>query len=146
MLLRSAQLRICIVICSAVLFTCSDSCIMRPFKKKKVDEFINTKVVPTRAVATLLGCFVSGSEVRDLPVFAGSFDANSPNNCNDRCHAKLKKYFGLHNGKECWCGDSYGNISPNPATLVNCYMPCPGNSKEKCGGPKHNSVYNVSNY
>jgi len=52
-------------------------------------------------------------------------------------------YFGLQDGKECWCGnggfDKYGRLGDEQ-----CATPCAGNSQSMCGGKMKSNVYRVS--
>lgn len=47
--------------------------------------------------------------------------------------------FGLQNGRECYCGNSFGKYGQAPED--DCHMQCPGDNTVRCGGSFRNSVY-----
>ena len=61
-------------------------------------------------------------------------------NCNAYC--KGYKYYGVQDGKQCFCSNSYG--SQGKASESDCDFKCTGNSNEICGGGSkgaRNSVF-----
>jgi len=87
---------------------------------------------------TYLGCYVD-SATRALSFFAGSSSSQTVESCHSACSGYT--YFGIQNGDECYCGNSYAAYGS--AGESQCSMPCAGNSNEICGGQWRNSVYNV---
>ena len=94
------------------------------------------RVEPFRA--TFVGCFMDGHYQRDLDQ---SVTGNhTPITCANAC-AKYK-YFGLQNGWECYCGNSYGRYG-NVKLMITCMMPCLMDSKLLCGGNLTNAVFEI---
>ena len=52
---------------------------------------------------------------------------------------KMYAYFGLQNGKSCFCGKSYGKYGK--ADQKSCSKRCAGNNLENCGGDNANQVF-----
>ena len=48
-------------------------------------------------------------------------------------------YAGLQRAEECWCGDYYGSWGDQNDLF--CFMDCPGDDMQKCGGETGKSVY-----
>ena len=46
-------------------------------------------------------------------------------------------YAGLQGGKDCWCGNNYGEYG----FVAKCNRRCSGDPKKMCGGIWTNSVY-----
>nr|POE47016.1 wsc domain-containing protein [Quercus suber] len=60
--------------------------------------------------------------------------------CTNACVADGYSIAGMENGSQCWCGNSVQNKA---AVVVDtsCNIPCPGNTKEVCGGPTRLSLF-----
>jgi len=90
---------------------------------------------------TFLGCFKDIGD-RDMvdPVFT---QHNSLEFCADRCAKKGFKYFGVQNGQDCWCGNSYNNNKVLHAKVPDneCNTPCTGNPEQMCGQRFRNGVF-----
>lgn len=84
------------------------------------------------------GCYKDESN-RDMK--EGVFvDYNTHEYCANRCLGKGYKFFGVQNGQDCWCGNSYGKHGRVP--YYECAeVPCTGNAKEHCGGSLRNAVF-----
>ena len=64
--------------------------------------------------------------------------------CKDTCQEKGYTYFGLENGDTCWCGDDFGSLGQDSASLT-CSTPCIGTAGQLCGSSDSNSVYEITN-
>ena len=63
-------------------------------------------------------------------------------NCRDYCENYA--YFGVENGHECFCGNSYRL----PLDIVHeweCPMQCPGDISERCGGELRMNIWSREN-
>ena len=87
--------------------------------------------------AKSVGCFGDKPDQRDLEHYAG--DRHTPITCAAACSNYT--VFGLQNGSECYCGDTYGHYGN--ANLTTCMMPCVADSKLFCGGRWTNSVFHL---
>jgi hypothetical protein len=87
-----------------------------------------------------IGCYKDDTNSkRDLPVNAGDIPgSDSPAACGEKCAAY--EYFGLQDGDNCFCGNSYGSQGKAGAESE-CNMPCPGNKSVMCGAAQRNSIY-----
>jgi cell wall integrity and stress response component len=89
---------------------------------------------PTASVAANamsdIGCFDTAVPLEDH----GSYQFQSPGNCQLICLGLNKNVLGLVDGTNCWCGDL---IPPKKAQTDNssCDTPCKGTNAYKCGGP-----------
>lgn len=90
-----------------------------------------------------MGCYKieNGEEERLKP--GTPISSNSETKCYDFCHGEEKKdensaKFFLLKGGECTC---LPYINKNPSPGATCSDPCPGDKKEKCGGPGVESVF-----
>eukprot|EP00729_Bicosta_minor_P013321 gene13321-31113_t len=98
---------------------------------------------PKPAPSTYVGCYKDGGGgQRDLPFNAGDNpNDDSPAICGMAC--KAYTYFGLQDGDNCFCGNSYG--SQGKASESDCNMPCPQHfgkvKKVMCGAANRNSIY-----
>ena len=64
--------------------------------------------------------------------------------CKDTCQEKGYTYFGLENGDTCWCGDEFGSLGQDSASLT-CSTQCIGTAGQLCGSSDSNSVYEITN-
>ena len=55
--------------------------------------------------------------------------------CIATCTAAGFKYAGVEYGVECYCGNEFSNGASISNQSGQCYMDCPGNKGQKCGGP-----------
>lgn len=58
--------------------------------------------------------------------------------CFAICLDQKERYFGLTEGKTCWCGSFYDGVELEEAA---CNVPCEGKTEERCGGKE--SIANV---
>lgn len=110
-----------------------------------------------------LGCFVGCKELKTdgdalctanstrlLNTYMGTESEMSLQLCNNLCGNQT--YFGVQQGSECWCGDSYnlGTIrqqlghTNGPNVSVTCDDGCTGSPLQTCGGQETISVYLVA--
>jgi len=84
---------------------------------------------------TYVGCYRDSDPNRDLP---NNFECNKGMTVN-MCAAHCKNYtfFGVANGDECRCGNSYGGFG----MADNCDVECLGEPAETCGGLFANNIY-----
>lgn len=82
------------------------------------------------ANAEHVGCY-RDARTRTLEHDAISNDQMTPDACIKHCAYKGWKMAGLENGKQCWCGDSYGTA----AGVDGCKQKCTGDGSKTCGGP-----------
>ena len=64
---------------------------------------------------------------------------NSPAACMQKCSYYNFKYAGVQYNYQCWCGKTYGNFG----RAHNCYMSCPNNTVDLCGGAWSNDIYEI---
>ena len=48
-------------------------------------------------------------------------------------------YFGMQDGKECFCGKKYGKYGK--LSDGECNLKCKGNSEQSCGGRNVNNIF-----
>ena len=97
------------------------------------------RVGPFRA--KFVGCSKDDPHQRDLEHFAGG--EHTPITCAATCSQQQYRYFGVQNGGECYCGNTYCRYGN--ADLVTCMMPCVMDSKQLCGGSWTNTVFEINN-
>lgn len=89
-----------------------------------------------------MGCFSDRAADHDvahlMPV-----ETNVPARCAAMCRVGHHswKYAALQNGKQCFCGTSYGRHGKEPKT--SCFKKCQGSPNMACGGVMRNSVYSI---
>jgi hypothetical protein len=64
---------------------------------------------------------------------------NSPAKCMNKCSENNFKYAGVQYNYQCWCGKTFGNFG----RAHNCYMTCPNNTVDLCGGAWSNDIYEI---
>lgn len=89
-----------------------------------------------------LGCFVDHTDSRDLNIFIGVRDQQTPEQCIRDCQQRNYNYAAIQSGTECRCGETYGKYGETSDN--ECHYLCI--TSEKCGGDQRNSVYNVKDY
>lgn len=83
-----------------------------------------------------VGCFKAST----LTVYDDeSLASVTPENCIARCKTNLFAYAALHKGKRCYCGMEYEPAMK--AKECKCRKKCRGNTKKRCGGNRHISLY-----
>jgi len=87
-----------------------------------------TKTLGASAMVSI-GCFETGIPLENH----GSFNFQSPGNCQLVCIEQNKPVMGLSNGEECWCGDE---IPAKEWQIKNetCGTTCSGDKTWTCGG------------
>ena len=100
-------------------------------------------------IPNFLGCYKDSVSNRDLPVvkeITGMVRGKIPiasEICS--CECKGFKYFGLQNGGECFCGNSFGTHGVDTGNI--CKKKCLSNDDDDddtkifCGGPLSNAIY-----
>ena len=87
-----------------------------------------------------LGCYRDDPNSQDLKKKIDIKNLTQEN-CVKACALDDKNfaYFGLQNGKSCYCGKNYGKYGK----LENneCNSKCLGNEQQNCGGLNANSLY-----
>jgi len=97
----------------------------------------NPTLVQTKL--SYLGCFSDRGSDRDLPHLM-PLETTIPSKCFAMCQAANPKwkFAALQNGKQCFCGASYGRHGREPGAT--CFLQCRG-TNSRCGGVMRNSVY-----
>ena len=87
-----------------------------------------------------LGCYKDDSKRHDLPNPV-QVKAVTQEECVRACALQDKgfAYFGLQNGKDCFCGKNYGKYGKVDNKL--CSRTCEGNPMEGCGGDGANQIF-----
>jgi hypothetical protein len=90
-----------------------------------------------RLRSNYIGCY------KDAPSRAIRHRIRAHGSTVSQCFADCKHrgyfYFGLQDGRECFCGDSYARYGR--AYSRDCNKKCKGDSREICGSGWRNSVY-----
>lgn len=81
----------------------------------------------TASAYTTAGCYSSAGQLTS----AGTNQFQSEGYCQQICTKQNKPVFALHNGDECYCGDS---LPPSTAKVssTQCQTPCSGFPSETC--------------
>jgi hypothetical protein len=61
--------------------------------------------------------------------------------CTSYCAGKGYSMAGVEYGTECYCGNTLSGGASTSLVSGQCYMTCPGNPGEKCGGPNAINLY-----
>lgn len=88
----------------------------------------------------LLGCYLDSSD-RDLNKAAVVNGRMSIKTCYKKCRRLKYPYFGVQNGKSCYCGRHYGRYGKR--NMAECSYKCNDNTKEYCGGSWRNMVFRI---
>lgn len=65
---------------------------------------------------------------------------NTPLVCATHCADQGFAFASVENGRECHCGNGLARlVTPRPVS--DCYMQCPGDSEQECGGPWAAQIY-----
>ena len=90
--------------------------------------------------ATALGCYKDDKDY-DLPISAskGMVSSDALQECGELC--ANYKYFALEYGKECRCGNAYGQYGKSADPGKDCNMKCAKNDQVMCGGFFTENVY-----
>ncbi|EJD37468.1 WSC-domain-containing protein, partial [Auricularia subglabra TFB-10046 SS5] len=67
---------------------------------------------------------------------------NTPLACATHCSDQGLAFASVENGRECYCGSNLARlVTPRPVS--DCYMQCPGDAEQECGGPWAAQIYSV---
>jgi hypothetical protein len=88
---------------------------------------------------TMIGCYVDETPAHDLDGRSMSMANLTVESCNSFCSGYSA--FAVEDRTWCYCGDQYGRYGAAP--VADCYMRCPGNAGETCGGFLRENVYTV---
>ncbi|MCU1276854.1 MAG: copper radical oxidase [bacterium] len=91
----------------------------------------------TPSAPVMIGCYVDEAAMRDLTGRSMSAANLTVESCNAFCSGYSA--FAVEDRTWCYCGDQYGRYGAAPVT--DCYMSCPGNTGETCGGFLRENVY-----
>mmetsp|Transcript_16854 Transcript_16854/g.23681 ORF Transcript_16854/g.23681 Transcript_16854/m.23681 type:complete len:716 (-) Transcript_16854:396-2543(-) len=84
-----------------------------------------------------VGCF-KNKIGQQLSHYAGSFNDLNTEKCSSLCPSEQYKFFGLTEGKQCFCG---GDFAQDKAAYTDCGYICPGRGGDSCGGKFRTIVY-----
>lgn len=101
---------------------------------------------PVAAPAVVINGFTSSGCIQEVANRAlTGLRVDDPNMTIDTCTAACGKagfkYAGVEYGTECYCGNQLANGATLSSTSGQCYMNCPGNGLQKCGGPNAIQLY-----
>ncbi|PAA51512.1 hypothetical protein BOX15_Mlig002697g1 [Macrostomum lignano] len=86
-----------------------------------------------------IGCYGDTSR-RDLSNYVAR-SRMSVEFCYRECDRLRYRYFGLQNGRLCFCGNTYGLYGQKSER--ECNLRCNGNRDEFCGGRLRNCIYEI---
>lgn len=89
-----------------------------------------TVTLPARAQVSI-GCFATATPLE----FYGSYEFQSPGNCQLVCIEQKKNVFAVSDGVNCYCGDQIP-AKDWQTTNDTCNTDCAGTDVAKCGGNK----------
>lgn len=84
-----------------------------------------------------IGCFKNKIN-KNLADYKGAFNDMNTDKCAALCPAEQYKYFGLAEGKQCFCG---GDFNREKAPYSDCGYICPGRGGDSCGGKMRSIIY-----
>lgn len=93
--------------------------------------------VPVTPGNVSIGCFIDEDPMHDLTGRSMSMANLSVESCASYCTGYTA--FAVEDRTWCYCGNDYGRYGAAPIT--DCYMSCPGNASERCGGFLRENVY-----
>ncbi|KAL0932499.1 copper radical oxidase [Colletotrichum truncatum] len=98
-------------------------------------------ITATVASATYLGCAIDSQTLRVLENGKRTAsDDMTADTCATYCNNYSYKYFGIENGRECFCANEPSS-TPQYATASECNAPCAGDGKTLCGAKGRLSLY-----
>ncbi|RYN19463.1 hypothetical protein AA0113_g11423 [Alternaria arborescens] len=91
-----------------------------------------------KKIYTYQGCFTDSS----ARVLGDKTFMNDSNMTVERCETLCagSKYFGVQNGKECFCGNTFKNPTQHKPESE-CKSACTGNKDQKCGAGYRSNIY-----
>ncbi|MBI3484048.1 MAG: DUF2207 domain-containing protein, partial [Acidobacteria bacterium] len=87
-----------------------------------------------------LGCY-KDQPVRDLGDASSQGPGMTAASCQAFCRSQNFRYAGTQFSSYCFCGNSFNRYGKRAES--ECNMPCSGNSRERCGGPWANSIFDL---
>jgi hypothetical protein len=85
------------------------------------------------------GCWTEATSTRALSANSYADDAMTLESCAAFCAAYT--YFGVEYGRECYCGNGFGEGSVKAANQDDCSFLCPGDKFEFCGAGNRLELY-----
>lgn len=134
----------------AALEDCSMTCTGNPYQycggpnRLELYEAAGAEAPPapsqpaTVGAWTFHGCMTEATGARALASEALAADSLTLEGCAAFCDGY--RYFGAEFGRECYCGDAFGEGSAE-APAADCSMPCAGDGGQLCGAGNRLSVY-----
>ncbi|XP_075237841.1 uncharacterized protein LOC142334050 isoform X2 [Lycorma delicatula] len=121
---------------------CSKTCPGDKSKKCGGDwrlSIYSTSISDFPADGKYIGCFIDSGENRLLTGKSVKLQkTNTPRRCLNYCLINHFLYAGLQYNFECFCGNKLPEIA---APDNDCFLECPGDSSEACGGHWRLAVY-----
>nr|CAG4649102.1 EOG090X01AN [Scapholeberis mucronata]SVE93458.1 EOG090X01AN [Scapholeberis mucronata] len=90
----------------------------------------------------LLGCFHDYNQSRLLTSYGVKLQGLTIQKCIDLCAQSAHLYAGVHNGRECYCGNKKPSLE-HLLTKSYCSVPCDGQSSQTCGGLDATEVFDT---
>ena len=87
-----------------------------------------------------LGCFHDNNQSRLLSSYGVKLQGLTVQKCIDICAQSAYHYAGVHNGKECYCGNKKPQLE-HLLTPSYCSVACDGQSSQTCGGVDATEVF-----
>ena len=87
-----------------------------------------------------LGCFHDNNQSRLLSSYGVKLQGLTVQKCIDLCAQSSFMFSGLHNGKECYCGNKKPSLE-HLLTRTYCNVACDGQSSQTCGGVDATEVF-----
>lgn len=88
------------------------------------------------------GCFHDSNQSRLLSSYGVKLQGLNIQKCIDLCAQSAYMYAGVHNGKECYCGNQKPSLE-HLLTRNYCSVPCDGHSSHTCGGVDSTEVFDT---
>ncbi|KAJ0381600.1 hypothetical protein COL26b_000278 [Colletotrichum chrysophilum] len=88
-----------------------------------------------------VSCWTEATNGRALKGAAFAYDGMTLSSCMANCTGF--DYWGTEYGRECYCGNSLDSTSTS-ALLVDCNMPCSGDSTQYCGAGNRIELYSTT--
>ena len=106
----------------------------------------NPSLAKVAAPATVINGFSSSGCIQEvagraLTGLRVDYTDMTIDKCTTACAQAGFKLAGIEYGSECYCGNTLDNGASLSSTSGQCYMDCPGNAAQKCGGPNAIQLY-----
>jgi len=104
---------------------------------------------PSPSPAPAINGFASNGCIQEVVGRALNSDRHDDPNmtieiCTSYCAGKGYSLAGVEYGTECYCSSQLSGGASTSLVSGQCYMTCPGNSSEMCGGPNAIQLYQLS--